>query len=979
MKSNFGNAVLTGVLVSLLSPLCGQTLTESATLRQIETDLTTERSQYFMNLDFSEVTSGRLLDYSLDSLDSEAWDGDATGAAVATTEQWWALLGTLRASVLPGSTETVLPDPDGLWQSVHTVYSSTSATLALLDVPYHRMDQSTIDQGGFITSTDGLRLSDDANRTTSPYIQEDLFAVASLQSEIFTSGEVSIVLPAANIFTAAGSSAPMEIDMGLGNGFKSLQAGVPVSAVYTHSGDYILTVRKGVKTAQARITVRVSPPFTPSEVVSIPVTPRVVPNCGIVEAGGTASYFNSCDGVFDKPFIVVEGFDPFGNQDANYMANKLRDQNLFNALWARGYDFVFLDFTHNQEYIQANAEVLQDLIQQVIARRVGNAPLQVMGLSMGGLIGRYALAEMESQGQSHEVANFFTFDTPHQGVNMQLGIQLLLKYTVKAKPSLAHDAMVKAALSSVGSHAARQMMLLNSDYLESDAGVDPLRVSFYTALQNLGHPQQCNIYAIANGSGAGTRIPELANWNRILDYNDGKLKARATSLPTAGSRREIANLEYKYIVRWKNYDDDYTSTPETRGLDYAPGGTEETQARFAEVLNWKLGGTANLFGRNRHSFVPTVSALDLQNQEYGVDQNWFPKKLFYNLANNAQQLPTPFDDVLWMPENPQGNTNIGHVTVTPEVAEFVVDKVEGITLAQALDCLTVCTGSITGVKQLCHDDVATYSIGILPPGTTVSWTTSSNLALLGGHAGTSVQVAPANLLVTGAAWVQVTYITPNCGTYTDQFSLHIGPQDIPEINIGVTGGAGFPDSDSVTVCAGSEVVFGVTGLPSYLADELDYDWLVDGGTISIENGQQIHVSFPQVITEETATVEVILGDGCGVVDRKLMTVTIDPSSNCQEGGGTVVVFRAEAITDELGYDLLYPNPADHQITIPLKELASSDRGQLTIYDIHGRVYLQEEVSGRSHQIRTQDWPEGLYLVSLRTPSLERQWKLQIQH
>jgi triacylglycerol esterase/lipase EstA (alpha/beta hydrolase family) len=52
---------------------------------------------------------------------------------------------------------------------------------------------------------------------------------------------------------------------------------------------------------------------------------------------------------------------------------------------------------------------------EAAAERTGGTPLVVGGLSMGGLVTRYALAMLERDNPEHEVGTYFSYDSPHRG------------------------------------------------------------------------------------------------------------------------------------------------------------------------------------------------------------------------------------------------------------------------------------------------------------------------------------------------------------------------------------------------------------------------------------------------------------------------------------------------------------------------------------------------------------------------------------
>jgi hypothetical protein len=112
-----------------------------------------------------------------------------------------------------------------------------------------------------------------------------------------------------------------------------------------------------------------------------------------------------------QPLIFVEGIDPNtifapnGSIDAFDMhtaisstysvsgiATSLREQ-----IQALGYDLIILNFNDGGDYIQRNAYVLEELITLVNATLGEEAQPVVVGYSMGGVVARYALADMEAR------------------------------------------------------------------------------------------------------------------------------------------------------------------------------------------------------------------------------------------------------------------------------------------------------------------------------------------------------------------------------------------------------------------------------------------------------------------------------------------------------------------------------------------------------------------------------------------------------
>src|SRR5882724_1448445 len=116
------------------------------------------------------------------------------------------------------------------------------------------------------------------------------------------------------------------------------------------------------------------------------------------EASGMAAvyYANGHHGIV-QPMIIADGFN-YGTSDLDGLYAHLNESGFLDQLSAAGIDVILLGFTTRHSYIQANAGVAISCIRQAIQERSGDAPLIVSGLSMGGLITRFALAAMEHDG-----------------------------------------------------------------------------------------------------------------------------------------------------------------------------------------------------------------------------------------------------------------------------------------------------------------------------------------------------------------------------------------------------------------------------------------------------------------------------------------------------------------------------------------------------------------------------------------------------
>ncbi|NJL77319.1 MAG: hypothetical protein HC892_22135 [Saprospiraceae bacterium] len=139
-----------------------------------------------------------------------------------------------------------------------------------------------------------------------------------------------------------------------------------------------------------------------------------------------------------KPLIVVEGLD------LNSVSSKLKENTDYETFVTGlnniqgydfngqlddvgGYDLVYLDYTDGVDGIIRNAALLEDALLNFIntEKRANGSTQQnvILGISMGGLVSRYCLANMTKRNLNPETRLLITQDSPHRGANAMLGLQ----------------------------------------------------------------------------------------------------------------------------------------------------------------------------------------------------------------------------------------------------------------------------------------------------------------------------------------------------------------------------------------------------------------------------------------------------------------------------------------------------------------------------------------------------------------------------
>lgn len=381
---------------------------------------------------------------------------------------------------------------------------------------------------------------------------------------------------------------------------------------------------------------------------------------------GTAWLFYSSTGqtALKRPVILADGFAPGGSSvDGLYEGLERGEYPFISTLRAAGFDVVLLGFADRTASIIDNAGVATECIMRAIAEREGNAPLTVGGFSMGGLITRYALAKMERQRMNHEVSTYLSYDTPHRGAWLPLGVQAFAHY-VKDNWGGVGKPVFNSFSDLVNSPAARQMLRWHLETatgttLDVTDGQHQDRTDFLEALERMGDwPQIPRLLGVANGTatGVGNSIP--AGDTAMATYGPhltGQLDTQGKGSQTV-ARMDKPGQEPTEI--------NTTGFPE---LDGAPGGLFPVAPAFQGAANFgiaaMLAGLVNKtdadLTHNASTFVPTISALAVTN------------------IDNHEALYSKID-----PERSDlhdfrcATTNEGHTTMTRELGEWIVNKLK---------------------------------------------------------------------------------------------------------------------------------------------------------------------------------------------------------------------------------------------------------------------------------------------------------------
>ena len=128
----------------------------------------------------------------------------------------------------------------------------------------------------------------------------------------------------------------------------------------------------------------------------------------------------------DEPLILVEGFDP--DKD-NYAGENFPERYYAGALEfltearALGVDILVFNFEDGGADLLRNAQYVQAAIRYINTKQTGSIQTRVAGMSMGGVIARYALAQAGESQNALNVSHFVSLDAPQQGAVIDNALQ----------------------------------------------------------------------------------------------------------------------------------------------------------------------------------------------------------------------------------------------------------------------------------------------------------------------------------------------------------------------------------------------------------------------------------------------------------------------------------------------------------------------------------------------------------------------------
>mgnify|MGYP003624328272 FL=1 len=412
----------------------------------------------FQNLDKGPITTGLLLDYGVTLSEPELYNGILSSNNIMSRMEWSLLYTTIVTSKIK-TTPYTLSGPDVVKNTMKSYMASEGdkINISTLFYEYNKIKPTAISSNLLYISNN--KLYDVVGRPSTPYESKLTFGAAPSLNEVSGSFQTFKLRSALHYTNTSKTLASRQVDLDDGLGYQSVAWNGELTSNYGVDGEKTIKVKftytdATVVYSHFKIFVSNTTPLI-SQAASTSLAggtfTQVFPHSGgaytpqafmggFAKGKVTVDLADGHTGIV-KPLIIVEGFDPINTNNFNDVDDsglqgfgieiQAGGLTLHNELSNQGYDIVFLNFTNSTTYIQRNALLLEEVIKWVNAEKAANSSTEknaVMGFSMGGLVARYALADMEDKNINHQTGLYVSMDTPHQGANVPVGLQAAFRH-----------------------------------------------------------------------------------------------------------------------------------------------------------------------------------------------------------------------------------------------------------------------------------------------------------------------------------------------------------------------------------------------------------------------------------------------------------------------------------------------------------------------------------------------------------------------
>ena len=447
---------------------------------------------------------------------------------------------------------------------------------------------------------------------------------------------------------------------------------------------------------------------------------------------GWAHLFEVDSGVADKPpsqLVFLPGFEIEPSDDGpipgslnsalSILENKVGtdDGGVIRPLMPifvdeEDYSVWVIEYASSEASVQENSKLLSAFLKtssdsaRLVTPRMNYeadaARSYVMGFSMGGIIARYALVDMEHKNQNHYTSAYISLDAPHGGAFLHPSLEIMARtLPLMISGNLAQGKyrdlrdQVLPYLEKYNTDAAKQLLGIYTNKAQHSglSGLVDMYSLFVTWLNNpevmsdisfrdlrsellmMGSFPQQNItnIGITNGILEGGYINlmpgEVKDGQNILharsQIDTGGFTRYSINLNHPGYQTALSKLCYLHIFGKRRHCPDVALHPNYEHIFNVAGSTQDSFGPLATAFNEDTANTAFISdGEDGFTFIPAVSALAIPTNNFVIP-----------VEQVAQNL-SPFDYVIGNSFNSDlpNQGNFPHTVVSG----FIRDQLIGI-------------------------------------------------------------------------------------------------------------------------------------------------------------------------------------------------------------------------------------------------------------------------------------------------------------
>jgi hypothetical protein len=695
----------------------------------INTTYKTSINAKFAGLDKTKVPTKLLINQAMEFAELADYAGAMSATNFTTKGKFTNIYNTLLMSRV-NATVTGLINPNTFKTNWENLRAPNKIVLSGLYYKYNKFKNDAYPN--FLVNNNDVITDKYVNGLwQNPYIDQQVFAIAS-PILIYNSLSLQVTLPASLWYTNQATSVQsIAIDFGNGAGYQTMTLGQVRTINYTASGTYewkykLILTNAQILYSHSKLKIDIpvldTAPTNPNSstqaiqsngtlLASQAIINPPASSCAdvaVIPFTGTRQYLGAAnsatlqikylqnDCVIRNPLIVVEGFDsgllgvenPFGEVSYIQFLNSIFRSFSFDLInQVTNKDIIYINFNNCKDDLRRNAYLVEDIIKWVNTKKAqaGSTTASiVIGQSMGGVIARYALRDMEVQqglnptvtAWQHKTNLFVSHDAPQQGANIPLGVQYFARHladqfidTPLGDYQISLDGGNNISIADIQSLLnAQGTKQLVANSINSSFGLDNTTFNtFQTELRNLGYPLQTRNIALSNGNYCAN--PQEFNPSAKLFSLYGNASATALTTFLTTLLQPITNVGFAYLA--------YEFNEPGLLLGLLPGSSTFTMNFNAKAL--PIAGTSSQIYNGSISYTKKIFSLFGWNPQitvYLTDKSFNnPVNLsFDNYPGGNYQLPFNFQ-----------STTVNNSFVNLGISAYLASSFNFIPTTSALD------------------------------------------------------------------------------------------------------------------------------------------------------------------------------------------------------------------------------------------------------------------------------------------------------